>query len=175
MPLEGGSEAFLANLDRSISALHSVQDSLQQTEKLAIESELDRAVQNADGRLSSSASPNPNSKDTKWTLASLLAYNHAFVSNKTYVPYLTSRYPYKKVVVVSCMDTRLTELLPSALDLRNGDAKIIKVAGAMVAHPFGSVMRSILVAVYALGAEHIIVVGHHDWSAQHTQPTSERE
>jgi carbonic anhydrase len=60
------------------------------------------------------------------------------------------------------MDTRLTELLPMALDLRNGDAKIIKVAGAMVAHPFGSVMRSILVAVYGLGAEHILVVGHHD-------------
>ena len=98
----------------------------------------------------------------KWTLASLLEHNHSFVNTRSYVPFLTSGFPDKRVVVVTCMDTRLTELLPAALGLRNGDAKIIKVAGAMVAHPFGSVMRSILVAVYALGAQHILVVGHHD-------------
>lgn len=34
-----------------------------------------------------------------------------------------------KLAIVSCMDTRLTELLPRALGLKNGDAKIIKVAG----------------------------------------------
>jgi hypothetical protein len=32
--------------------------------------------------------------------------------------------------------------------MRNGDVKIIKSAGALVAHPFGSIMRSLLVAVY---------------------------
>lgn len=99
----------------------------------------------------------------RWSLASLMEYNQRFVARKQYEPFLTDRFPYKKLVVVTCMDTRLTELLPMALDLKNGDAKIIKVAGAIVAHPFGSVMRSILVAVYGLGAEHIIVVGHHDW------------
>ena len=30
-----------------------------------------------------------------------------------------------KLAIVSCMDTRLTELLPRALGLKNGDAKII--------------------------------------------------
>ena len=40
------------------------------------------------------------------------------------------------------MDTRLTELLPKAMNLKNGDAKFIKIAGAVVAAPFGSVMRS---------------------------------
>jgi carbonic anhydrase len=39
---------------------------------------------------------------------------------------------------------------------------MIKNAGAIVSHPFGSVMRSLLVAVYELGAEEIAVVGHHD-------------
>eukprot|EP00696_Hemimastix_kukwesjijk_P009408 gnl/Hemi2/21907_TR7319_c0_g1_i1.p1 gnl/Hemi2/21907_TR7319_c0_g1~~gnl/Hemi2/21907_TR7319_c0_g1_i1.p1 ORF type:complete len:347 (-),score=74.41 gnl/Hemi2/21907_TR7319_c0_g1_i1:111-995(-) len=97
-----------------------------------------------------------------WSLEELLAHNQAFVTSKEYRPLLVNRFPFKKVVVVTCMDTRLTELLPQALDLKNGDAKIIKVAGAMVAHPFGSVMRSILVAVYALGAQHIVIVGHHD-------------
>jgi len=59
------------------------------------------------------------------------------------------------------MDTRLVELLPKAMNVRNGDVMMIKVAGAVVAHPFGSVMRSILVAVYKLGAQEIAVVGHH--------------
>jgi carbonic anhydrase len=58
------------------------------------------------------------------------------------------------------MDTRLTELLPKAMNIHQGDAKVIKVAGAVVAAPFGSVMRSILVAVYELGAKEILVVGH---------------
>ena len=107
----------------------------------------------------------------KWNLASLLHHNHLWVQRKSYVPYLTDRFPYKRLVVVTCMDTRLTELLPQALDLKNGDAKIIKVAGAMVAHPFGSVMRSILVAVYALGAQHILVVGHHDCGMTGMDPT----
>ena len=34
----------------------------------------------------------------------------------------------------------------------DGDAKIIKNAGAIVAHPFGSVMRSVIVALYELNA-----------------------
>src|SRR5687768_10776777 len=58
------------------------------------------------------------------------------------------------------MDTRLVELLPKAMSFGNGDVKLIKNAGALVTHPFGSVMRSLLVAVYELGAEEIVVVGH---------------
>jgi len=60
------------------------------------------------------------------------------------------------------MDTRLVELLPKAMNLRNGDAKIIHNAGAIVTQPFGNIMRSIIVAVYALQAEEVFVVGHHD-------------
>ncbi|MFK7692987.1 beta-class carbonic anhydrase [Paenibacillus sp. HJGM_3] len=59
------------------------------------------------------------------------------------------------------MDTRLVELLPKALGLKNGDAKFIKNAGAILTQPFGSAMRSILVAVYELDAREVIVIGHH--------------
>ena len=31
-----------------------------------------------------------------------------------------------KMVIISCMDTRLVELLPKAMNMRNGDVKIIK-------------------------------------------------
>ncbi|HVX86731.1 MAG TPA: carbonic anhydrase [Phycisphaerae bacterium] len=95
-------------------------------------------------------------------LSEILAFNEQFVGSKGYEAFLTDRYPDKRMVIVTCMDTRLTELLPKAMNLRNGDAKIIKIAGAIVAAPFGSVMRSILVAIYSLGAEEIYIVGHHD-------------
>src|SRR3954468_12524572 len=95
-------------------------------------------------------------------LAEILAFNENFVATKSYQAFLTDRFPDKKIVIVTCMDTRLTELLPKSMNLKNGDAKIIKVAGAVVAAPFGSVMRSILVAIYSLNAEEIYVVGHHD-------------
>ncbi|QQE79960.1 carbonic anhydrase [Alicyclobacillus sp. SO9] len=94
-------------------------------------------------------------------LDDILTFNEQFVENKEYEQYRTSKFPDKKLVVLSCMDTRLVELLPHAMNLKNGDAKIVKNAGAVVTHPFGSIMRSILVAVYDLGAEEVCVVGHH--------------
>jgi len=95
-------------------------------------------------------------------LHDILEHNKRFVADKEYVRFETDRFPNKKIVVVSCMDTRLVELLPAAMNLRQGDAKVLKTAGAIVAHPFGGIMRSILVAVYQLGAEEVAVVGHHD-------------
>lgn len=92
---------------------------------------------------------------------SILRHNADFVVSGGYEPFLTNQFPDKKLVVLTCMDTRLTELLPRAMDIRNGDVKLLKNAGAIVSHPFGSVMRSILVAVYELGAEEVAVVGHH--------------
>jgi carbonic anhydrase len=94
-------------------------------------------------------------------LSEIIEHNAKFVENREYEAFLSDRFPNKKLVIITCMDTRLVELLPKAMNVRNGDVMMIKVAGAVVAHPFGSVMRSILVAVYKLGAEEIAVVGHH--------------
>lgn len=93
-------------------------------------------------------------------LTNILEYNKTFVDNKQYEEFLTDKFPDKRMVILTCMDTRLVELLPRALNLRNGDAKIIKNAGALVSHPFGSVMRSIIVAVYELNADEVLVIGH---------------
>jgi carbonic anhydrase len=105
-------------------------------------------------------------------LDSILEFNKEFVETKAYEAFRTDRYPSKRIVIVTCMDTRLTVLLPHAMNLANGDAKIIKVAGAVVAHPFGSVMRSILIAIYSLHAEEILVVGHHDCGMTGMSPES---
>lgn len=96
----------------------------------------------------------------------ILAYNKKFVKDKKYEPYITSKYPDKKIAIVTCMDTRLIELLPAALGLKNGDAKIIKNAGGVVVHPFGSVMRSLLIAVYDLKVDEIYIIGHTDCGVQ---------
>lgn len=85
--------------------------------------------------------------------------------------YATSKFPDRKFVIVTCMDTRLVELLPAAMDIKNGDVKIIKTAGAVVSHPFGSAMRSILVAVYELGVEDIVIAGHYDCGMGSVNPT----
>lgn len=102
----------------------------------------------------------------------IIKYNEQFVANKGYEKYLTSKYPDKKLAILSCMDTRLTELLPAALGLKNGDAKLIKNAGGLVISPFDSAMRSLLVAIYELGVEEIMVIGHTDCGVQHIDSES---
>ena len=97
----------------------------------------------------------------------LLEFNRLFVANRQYEQFVTSKYPDKKLAILSCMDTRLTELLPAALGLKNGDAKIIKNAGGLVISPFDSAMRSLLVAVYELGVEEIMVIAHSNCGACH--------
>lgn len=103
-------------------------------------------------------------------LEEILEFNKKFVEHREYEPYRTTKFPNKKLAVLSCMDTRLSDLLPRAMNLQNGDAKFIKNAGAVVSHPFGSTMRSILVAVHELGAEEICVIGHYDCGMSSINP-----
>ena len=93
-------------------------------------------------------------------LDEILEYNKLFVENKEYEQYKATKYPGKKLVILSCMDTRLTELLPKALNLKNGDAKIVKNAGATIMHTFGSIIRSIIVAIYEFNTDEVLVIGH---------------
>ena len=97
----------------------------------------------------------------------ILAYNRRFVEEKAYEKFAASKYPNKKIAILTCMDTRLVELLPAAIGLKNGDVKIIKNAGGVVTNPFGSVIRSLLVAIIELGVEEVMVIGHTDCGVQH--------
>ena len=106
---------------------------------------------------------------------SILQFNRQFVAAKGYEPYVTDKFPAKKLAVLSCMDTRLTVLLQEALGLRNGDAKIIKNAGAVIPSPWDSAMRSLLVAVYELGVEEIMIVAHTTCGACHMSFSHFRE
>ena len=85
----------------------------------------------------------------------IIDFNKSFVEQKGYEKYLTDKYPDKKLAVLSCMDTRLTELLPAALGLKNGISA------------FDSAMRSLIVAIYELGVQEIMVVAHSHCGACH--------
>lgn len=97
----------------------------------------------------------------------ILSFNRDFVARKAYEPFVTDKYPAKKLAVLTCMDTRLTELLPQALGLRNGDAKIIRNAGGLMLFEADSAIRSLLVAIYELGVEEVMVVHHSGCGACH--------
>ena len=96
----------------------------------------------------------------------MMRHNSRFVEEKQYEKYVTSKYPDKKIAIVTCMDTRLVELMPAALGIRNGDVKMIKNAGGVITDPFDSAMRSLLVAVYELGVEEIMIIGHTECGVQ---------
>lgn len=96
----------------------------------------------------------------------LLKWNEEFVSREGYKPHITSKYPDKKIAIVTCMDTRLVTLLPAALGIKNGDVKMIKNAGGVINNPWDSTMRSLLVAVYELGVTQIMIIGHTECGVQ---------
>lgn len=95
-------------------------------------------------------------------LDDMLAFNKKFVEGKEYEKYATDSIPNKKMVIFTCMESRLVELLHRALNIQNGDVKMVKNAGAIIRKPFDSIMKSILVAIYELQAEEVTVIGHHD-------------
>lgn len=96
----------------------------------------------------------------------MLKFNEDFVAKEGYKSYITSKYPDKKIAIVTCMDTRLVTLLPAALGIKNGDVKMIKNAGGLITDPWDSTMRSLLVGVYELGVENIMIIAHTECGVQ---------
>ncbi len=92
-------------------------------------------------------------------LDEVLASNAHFIAEREG---LLTRNPAKKTVIFTCMDTRLVEFLEPAMGLHRGDAKVIKNAGTTVLDPYGGVIRSLVVAIHALGCEEVFVIGHLD-------------
>ncbi len=100
----------------------------------------------------------------------MLRHNAQFIQEDGARRFATSKYPDKGIAIVTCMDTRLVELLPAALGIRGGDVKMIKNAGGTITNPFDSTMRSLLVAVYELGVTEIMVIAHTDCGVQGMNP-----
>jgi len=99
-------------------------------------------------------------------LKEVLEANENFV--KDFEPKKMSHMPQKKLAIVTCMDTRLTGFLEPAMGIERGDAKIIKNAGNAAVDR--DVIRSVAAAIYALGAEEVMVVGHYDCGMANVDP-----
>lgn len=100
------------------------------------------------------------------TLDQLLEANAAFLARTPATEYRGGKTPRRRIVIVTCIDTRLVGLLEPALGIDRGDAKIVKIAGAQVRHPFGSAMHSVLIAIHFLDADEVVVIAHHDCGMQ---------
>ena len=100
----------------------------------------------------------------------ILEFNRAYVARRGQEQYKTTVRPDKKLAILTCMDTRLTASLLAALGLRDGDAKIIKNAGAVITDPYGATMRSLLIAIHLFDVEDILVIGHLDCGVEGLRP-----
>ena len=80
-------------------------------------------------------------------------------------PYVASKYPEQETGDLDMYGHEADRALPAALGIKNGDVNIAKNAGG-VEDMYGSVMRSLLIAVLTLGVEEIMVIGHTDCGVQ---------
>ena len=106
----------------------------------------------------------------------MLAHNARFVRESAYRDFeVKPSSSLSRCVILTCMDSRLTHLLPAALNIKQGEAKIIKTAGAMLSIPFGGIMRSIIVALYELRASEVFIIGHDDCGMRSINPAVTKE
>ncbi len=99
-------------------------------------------------------------------LEKILDANKKFVDN--FEPVSLGHLPQKKIAILTCMDCRLTGFLPDALGIGRGDAKIIRNAGNTIVGE--DAIRSIAAAIYSLGCEEVLVVGHSECGMAHADP-----
>jgi len=88
------------------------------------------------------------------TIEKVVARNREFALN--YDAALLSPQPQMRLVVIACMDTRITL---AALGLRPQDAHFIRNAGGIVTD---DVLRSLFVSHYFLGTNEVMVINHTD-------------
>ena len=89
-------------------------------------------------------------------LENVLNDNKQFVEN--FEGTEMSHHAAKKLAILTCMDCRLIDFFEPALGLERGDAKIVRNAGNSIVGE--DAIRSIGAALYNLGAEEVMVVGH---------------
>jgi len=103
-------------------------------------------------------------------LDTILEANRKFVKPGAFPP--LPKNPKKQFAIFTCMDTRLVDFLEPAMGIKRGDAKVIKNAGNTIIDPKGGVIRSLVAAVFLLGVEEILVIGHRDCGMANLDPVS---
>lgn len=98
----------------------------------------------------------------------ILAANETFLSKPQ--PAHLSHLPRRRMAVITCMDTRLTDLFEDALGLERGEVIQLRTGGATISQgqeTNGDVIRSLAGAIYLLGVREVAVIGHTDCGLSH--------
>ncbi len=97
-------------------------------------------------------------------LEKILEHNRKFVQerSRTGEDKPISGHAHKDIMVFTCMDTRLVELLEAAMGFKRGDIKILKNAGNIIRDNCSEVIRSVAVGTIIMGLKEVYVVGHKD-------------
>ena len=74
---------------------------------------------------------------------------------------LTSK-PTRHIMVITCIDCRLIDLLEPAMGIKRGEANIVKTAGNHVPPGMNDTIKTVLVGIFELGVTEILIVGHYD-------------
>lgn len=102
----------------------------------------------------------------------ILKFNQKFIIDKdilsTQYDFTCSQHPNLELAIVTCMDTRLITLLEDAMNIKRGDAKIIKTTGAYISSELDNVVKSLLICIYELGVKEIFIIGHYDCGMEKT-------
>ncbi len=98
----------------------------------------------------------------------ILAANETFLSK--HQPVQLSHLPRRRMAIITCMDTRLTDLFEQALGLGRGEVIQLRTAGATIPlnqEANGDVIRSLAGAIYLLGVREVAVIGHTECGLSH--------
>ncbi len=102
----------------------------------------------------------------------MILYNRFFIESEVYTPRSVSKRPTKKTAILTCMDTRLTNLLSVALGIKDGDVKIIRNAGGILLNEYDTTIRSLLIAILEFDIKHLAVIGHTDCGVSKLDPAA---
>lgn len=80
--------------------------------------------------------------------------------------------PGKRCVIFACMDARLVNMVEPALGIQRGDAVVLRNAGNIIGTMQGTMIISLLLAIYMQDIKEIIVVGHDDCGFTNTTSTT---
>lgn len=86
-----------------------------------------------------------------------------------------SGHAHQNIMVFTCMDTRLVDLVEPAMGFKRGDIKILKNAGNIIRDGCDEIIRCIAVGTALMGLSEVYVVGHKDCGMAKQTPEAIKE
>ncbi len=97
-------------------------------------------------------------------LKRILEHNDKFVSERKNLGLdePISAHANQEVMVFTCMDTRLVDLVEKSMGFERGDIKILKNAGNSIRENCDEIIRCVSLGAIMMGLKEVFVVGHKD-------------